>query len=87
MSDVLNFLVSNSDALLTAAALLLSAVAVFLPDNPVVRGLRGVLDLVRSLVKRKPAPPAEPVALEGEESQELKPDVKPARERLDRPRS
>lgn len=86
MNDVLSFLVENADSLLTVAALLVSAVAVFLPNHPAVKAVRGLLDLVRAFVKRKPAEMAKPVELEGEETQKLEPDAKPARERLDRPR-
>lgn len=87
MNDVLSFLVENADSLLTVAALLVSAVAVFLPDHPAVKAVRGLLDLVRAFVSRKPAELKPPVALEGEETQEL-PKDKPraAPERLDRPR-
>ena len=90
MNDVLSFVVDNAEAILTVVALLLSALGVIAKltpsdtDNKVLAAIKGVVDLLTSFVKRKPAPPAPPVSLEGEEHAERKPGTVRVRDRLDR---
>ncbi len=76
MGDVLGFVVEHAEVIGTVAALVLTAAALITKltpgegDDKVVAGVRSVVDFLLSFVKRKPAPKAPEVDVDGE-TQEL----------------